>query len=72
MSVYHDKAYISTTAGLFVFYLPKMEIKEVYSRIGSDASMVNVYSSVIWKDTLYASTDQGLKFVPLNPFTNLS
>lgn len=69
--VYHDKTYISTTAGLFVFYLPKMEIKEVYSHIGSDASVVNVYSSAIWKDTLYLSTNQGLKFVPLNPFTNL-
>ncbi len=69
--VYHDKAYISTTTGLFVFYLPKMEIKEVYSRIGSDASMVNVYSSAIWQDTLYLSTNQGLKFAPLNPFTNL-
>ncbi|HTF80451.1 MAG TPA: hypothetical protein VL947_01955, partial [Cytophagales bacterium] len=64
-------AYISTNAGLLLININNMEVKETYSYIGPNASLVSVLSSAVKEDSLFISTNQGIMVGKLSPAVNL-
>lgn len=55
-----DRAYVATDFGLVVINLAKLEITDTYSNIGPNGTAVQVYSTAVANDTLFASTSAGL------------
>jgi hypothetical protein len=60
LSVEAGKAYLSTTFGLVVIDLNKLEVSDTYSNIGPGGTMVNVYDAAVANGYLYAATSAGL------------
>mgnify|MGYP003937785239 CR=1 FL=1 len=69
----NEFAYLSTDFGLIVINLKRKEVKESYTNIGPNGSIVKVYSSSLNKnkDSLYAATDKGLMVALNTSATNL-
>ncbi|MCC2547529.1 T9SS type A sorting domain-containing protein [Hymenobacter sp. BT175] len=53
-------AYLSCSFGLVVFDLVKLEIRDTYSNIGPGGTAVQVFSTTVLRDSLYAATSAGL------------
>jgi hypothetical protein len=72
-AIYHinffgDYAYLSCGFGIVVFNLLKDEISDTYI-IGAGGSYLKVSGTTVYKDTLYATTDQGIfRAAMSNPF----
>ena len=60
LSVEAGKAYLSTTFGLVVLDLNKLEVSDTYSNIGPGGTVVNVYDAAVANGYLYAATSVGL------------
>ena len=60
LSVEAGKAYLSTTFGLVVIDLNKVEVSDTYSNIGPGGTVVNVYDATVANGFLYAATSAGL------------
>ena len=60
LNIYENYALISTTFGLVVFDLEKLEVKETYSSLDLDGSVLEVNSSLVLNDSLYLATNKGL------------
>ena len=60
LSVEAGKAYLSTTFGLVVIDLNKLEVSDTYSNIGPGGTVVNVYDAAMANGYLYAATSVGL------------
>ena len=60
LSVEAGKAYLSTTFGLVVIDLNKLEVSDTYSNIGPGGTVVNVYDAAVANGYLYAATSAGL------------
>ena len=60
LSVEAGKAYLSTTFGLVVIDLNKLEVSDTYSNIGPGGTVVNVYDAAVANGFLYAATSAGL------------
>lgn len=61
--IYNEYAYLSTGFGIVVLDIQRREIKETYT-IGNDGSYVNVSDFVVFQDTIYASSKDGLYYAP--------
>lgn len=53
-------AYVATSFGLLNIDLEKLEVRDTYSSIGVGGQNVEVFSTAVWRDTLYAATTDGL------------
>ena len=60
VSVGGGKAFLSTTFGLVVVDLTKLEISDTYSNIGPGGALVNVFDATVANGYLYAATSMGL------------
>lgn len=60
ISIAGTKAYVSTTFGLVVVDLVKLEISDTYSNIGPNGALVNVYDATALNGYLYLATSAGL------------
>ena len=60
-----NTSYISTGLGILVIDLNKQEFKGNYS-IGDNGGPVQVFSTVIYNNSIYAATSEGLKKAALN------
>jgi ligand-binding sensor domain-containing protein len=57
----HNKlAYLSSTFGVVVLDLQKLEVKDTYSNLGPAGEMVSVQSTAILRDSIYIATNLGL------------
>ncbi|HWB62657.1 MAG TPA: two-component regulator propeller domain-containing protein [Chitinophagales bacterium] len=65
ISFYDGNAYVSSTIGISAINLAKKEVSNTYI-IGLDGSPVKVYSSCIDGTNIYAATDNGIEYAPLN------
>ncbi|WP_345052470.1 ligand-binding sensor domain-containing protein [Hymenobacter glaciei] len=65
LSVEAGRAYLSTTFGLVVIDLNKLEVSDTYSNIGPGGTVVNVYDAAVANGYLYAATSAGLLRGPL-------
>ncbi|WP_207433048.1 hypothetical protein [Sabulibacter ruber] len=63
---HNKKAYVSTSFGLVVVDLVKLEIKDTYSNLGAQGEAVQVYSSVVLRDSLYIASSGGVMGASLN------
>lgn len=54
------RAYVATSFGLLNLDLDKLEVRDTYANIGLGGEPVEVFSTVVWHDTLYAATTDGL------------
>ena len=54
------KAFLSTTFGLIVVDLNKLEISDTYSNIGPGGTVANVFDTAVANGYLYAATSAGL------------
>ena len=63
-------AYLSTDFGVVVFDLEKKEIKESYKEIGENATVLQILSSTIVRDSLFVATDKGVLATSLDPQVN--
>ncbi|WP_181304668.1 two-component regulator propeller domain-containing protein [Rufibacter sp. XAAS-G3-1] len=63
----HNKmAFVSTSFGLVVVDLVKLEIKDTYSNLGAKGEAVQVFSSTVWHDSLYIASSNGVMSANLN------
>ena len=60
LSAEAGKAYLSTTFGLVIVDLNKLEVSDTYSNIGPGGAIVNVYDAAVANGYLYAATSAGL------------
>ena len=60
ISIVGSKAYVSTTFGLVIVDLVKLEISDTYSNIGPNGALVNVYDATALNGYLYLATSAGL------------
>ena len=60
VSIGAGKAFLSTTFGLVVVDLAKLEISDTYSNIGPGGVLVNVFDATVANGYLYAATSAGL------------
>ena len=68
---YNDLAFISTTFGLVVFDLIKLEVKETYSSLGSSGETLEVLASCVSNDSLFLATEKGVLTANFSESTNL-
>ncbi len=66
ISIGTGKAYLSTSFGLVVVDLTKLEISDTYSNIGPGGALVNVFDATVANGYLYAATSAGLLRGALN------
>ena len=66
ISIGAGKALLSTTFGLVVVDLTKLEISDTYSNIGPGGALVNVFDATVANGYLYAATSAGLLRGALN------
>ncbi len=64
-------AYLSCDFGIVNLNLERLEIKETYTNIGDNGSQVEVSSTLINGDTLYALTENGLQKAVIDGSKNL-
>jgi ligand-binding sensor domain-containing protein len=57
---HNKKAYLSTSFGLVVVDLVKLEIKDTYRNLGAQGEGVQVYSSAVLNDSLYIASSGGV------------
>ena len=60
VSIGGGKAYVSTSFGLIVVDLVKLEISDTYANIGPGGTVVNVYDAAVVNGNLIAATSVGL------------
>ena len=60
LSAEAGKAYLSTSFGLVVVDLNKLEVSDTYSNIGPGGTVVNVYDAAVANGYLYVATSAGL------------
>lgn len=60
-----SKAYLACGFGIVVINLDKLEVEDTYY-IGADASAVEVFSITFDQEYIYAATDQGIYYAPVN------
>ena len=65
VSIGGGRAYVSTSFGLVVVDLTKLEISDTYSNIGPGGALVAVYDAVVANGALFAATSAGLLRAPL-------
>lgn len=57
----HEKlAYLSTSFGMVVLDLAKLEVKDTYSNLGPGGEIVDVRSSAVLRDSIYLATGIGV------------
>lgn len=68
---FRDKrAYLSSSFGVVVLDLAKLEIKETYTNLGGQGQVLDVYASTTLHDSIYLATSMGLMAANLTS-TNL-
>jgi hypothetical protein len=60
VQLYNGLAYVSSTLGLVVLDLAKLEVRDTYSAIGAGGAVVSAYATAVVHDTIYASTSVGI------------
>ncbi len=60
VQVHNRLAYLSTSFGMVVLDLVKLEVKDTYSNLGPGGEVVDVRSSVVLRDSLYLATGSGV------------
>jgi hypothetical protein len=72
---YQDEVYLSCSFGIVVIDLNRFEIKDTY-KIGKKGGDIAVYDVAVYRDGVFAATEEGLKEAPLSAnlsnFTNWS
>lgn len=68
ISFYNKKAYLSCGFGIVVLDLERKEIYDTYY-IGNNSAKINVNNVVIFEDSIYAASSQGLLKAPYNSNT---
>ncbi|UII22941.1 type IX secretion system anionic LPS delivery protein PorZ [Fulvivirga ligni] len=63
--------YACTDYGVLKFDIQKLEVKEVYREIGTDAVQIGVYDAGVLNDSIYVLSDEGLLASSLNASINL-
>lgn len=64
---YHQgKIYISGTFGILLLDLFSYDITESYINIGENGNKLEVLSTVVFQDKLYAASPKGIQWVPLS------
>ncbi|WP_439881220.1 type IX secretion system anionic LPS delivery protein PorZ [Pontibacter sp. MBLB2868] len=60
INIYNKQAYISSTFGVVVLDLVKLEIRDTYMNLGPNGEIVNVKSSAILGDSIFLATNMGV------------
>ena len=71
ITIYENRAYLSTDFGVVVVDLLKMEIQEAYTDIGANGEMVSIRGGDVFNDSLFLATPEGLMSGDLSPENNL-
>ncbi len=71
MSFHGHLAFLSTGIGVVVIDLNTLAIKEVYENIGPDGSPIEIYASIIFSDSLFIATSNGIMVGQLSENINL-
>ena len=58
--IHEQLAYLSSSFGVVVLDLQKLEVKATYSNLGPQGEVVNVQSAAILRDSIYLTTNLGL------------
>ncbi|MBC3541821.1 hypothetical protein ACFSC6_09775 [Rufibacter sediminis] len=66
LATHNKNAYVSTSFGLVVVDLVKLEIKDTYSNLGAQGEALQVYASTVLKDSLYIVSSGGVMAANLN------
>ena len=72
VSFENNEALVSTNFGLLVVNLNQYEIKDSYTSIGTNGSSVRIFASSILKDSVYASTSNGILAAKWSNSVNLN
>ncbi|MCS7005165.1 MAG: T9SS type A sorting domain-containing protein [Cytophagales bacterium] len=67
INIRENWAYLSTSFGIVVLDIDRRLIRETYAYIGENGNLVNVHATVIYADSIWAATSEGLKVAPLAP-----
>ena len=65
LSFFNGNCYVSSDAGISVIDLAKREIKNTYV-LGSGGQPAKVYATTIGGNFIYAATEEGVKYAPVN------
>jgi hypothetical protein len=60
------RAYLSSTFGVVVLDLEKLEIKETYSNLGPGGQSLTIYGSTTLRDSIYLATSNGIMAASLS------
>ncbi len=60
LQYFDGKAYLSSSMGIIVIDINKLEISDSYQNIGPSGTVVSVYSTMRYNDHLYAGTNKGI------------
>jgi hypothetical protein len=71
IQIYNGVAYLSTTLGVLVLDLARLEVRDTYAAIGPGGAAINAYATVVLHDTIFAATSRGLLRGRLNAANNL-
>jgi ligand-binding sensor domain-containing protein len=64
-------AFISTSFGLAFLDLNSLELREIYQNIGTGGNLLEIYSSTIQGDSIYISSNEGLRAAKYSSLSNL-
>lgn len=60
------RAYLACSFGIVVLNLERLEIEDTYANLGPGGQVLDVRSTVVYHDSLFAATEQGILVGPLN------
>ncbi len=72
ISVFDDLAYVSTSFGVVVIDLLSEEIKDSYLNIGPGGTTLEIFSTAVFGDSLFLSSNTGIHGALISPQVNLS
>ena len=71
IQVYGGLAYLSSTLGVVVLDLARLEVRDTYSAIGPGGASVTAYATAVLNDTIFVASSRGLLRGRIDPAINL-
>ena len=71
IQVYDGLAYLSSTLGVVVLDLARLEVRDTYAAIGPGGTNVTAYATAVLHDTIFVATSRGLLRGRIDPAINL-
>lgn len=71
ITIHNNLSYLSTDFGVVVFDLEKREVKETYRDLSETGETLAIRASVVYQDSIYLATNNGVLAGAINGSTNL-